>query len=272
LLPSGNDTAAIFSGAWGYTVVLLRNNMTRIEKEELIALTACPVDWENETGLADCDFGPLEYNWYYMLRQRAINEYEIIYNNIDEILLNENDEELGNLVKNAALRRPAAMKDYSYQAGRLSGLKFMTASERGKHFLPGARRPAVVRATATGPSLFFKDYGASDLREAFWLWFLMFFDFCGSFMEYRELLSPECSPPKHPRHQVWQNFLQEHQVRICFDTVASIGASAGEETHYVCFDVHVAAKTAHAYPVTRDEAVTIMGDGNIEALRFLSGC
>jgi hypothetical protein len=138
--------------------------MTRLEKEQFIALMACPVDWENETGLVDWDFGPLEYNWEYILRQHAINESDISYNRVAETLLDENDKELGYLVKNVNLRRAVAVKDYARQAGRLSGLRFVTASERGKHFLYGADRAAVVRNTASSRSLFFKNYGASELK------------------------------------------------------------------------------------------------------------
>jgi hypothetical protein len=69
--------------------------MTRLEKEQFIALMACPVDWENETGLVDWDFGPLEYNWEYILRKHAINESDIRYNRVAKTLLDENDKELG---------------------------------------------------------------------------------------------------------------------------------------------------------------------------------
>lgn len=152
----------------------------------------CPVDWENETGLKDFDYGPVEHGWYYAFIKEAVEEEEgLICDIVDDVLIDEDDPELPELVKNAELRRPRAIEGYKRNGARLAGFQFVVASKIGKHFVGKLDRGTITRRTQQGPSLFFKDYNATDLRLAFWFWFFDFFYFCTSLYEYREILSED---------------------------------------------------------------------------------
>jgi hypothetical protein len=160
---------------------------------------------------------------------------------------------------------------YNRNGARLAGLQFVIASKLGKHFIGRLDGAAIIHQTRHGPSLFFKDYNETDLRQAFWFWFFDFFYFCTSLYEYREILSKDRSID-HPRYEFWQSFLHNHSIRICFDVNGAVGASAGQETNFICFDVHIDAKVVHAYPVSAAEAVQMMGEGNIVISPFLLAC
>jgi hypothetical protein len=223
----------------------------------------CPADWESETGLKDFDYGPVEHNWYYAFAREAVAEEEgLICDIVDDILIDDDDPELPELVKNAEFRRPRVVERYFREGGRLAGLEFITASKFGKHFIAKMGRREIIRRIDQGPSLFFKDHNENDLQQAFWLWFLDFFYFCNSLYEYREILSDD-RLIDHPRYRFWQSFLDDHSIRICFDVNGPVGASAGQETNFICFDVHMDAKRVHAYPVTGAEASKVMGEGNV---------
>jgi len=166
----------------------------------------CPVDWESETGLKDFDYGPVEHGWYYAFAKEAVAEEQgLICDIVDDVLIDEDDPELPELVKNAEFRRLRAVERYNRNGGRLAGFQFIIASKLGKHFIGNLDRGAITHRTRQGPSLFFKDYNETDLQQAFWLWFFDFFYFCNSLYEYREILSEDRSID-HPRYGFWQSF------------------------------------------------------------------
>jgi hypothetical protein len=63
-----------------------------------------------------------------------------------------------------------------------------------------------------------------------------------------------------PEATLWNKFLSKDSLRICLDTIRPIGATDGKPTSFICFDIHFGAKLVHLYPVSEDEAKSIMGD------------
>jgi hypothetical protein len=248
--------------------------MDSAAKHKLTKLLSCPVDWEQETGLGIFSYEPLEWDWHAAFAAQAVSGQElwlierlIRYGNLLE--LDEDDEELPQLMKNIELRLPYAIEAYKKRAGRLAGLTFIRPSEHGKHFVLNANRKEVILQSRGGPSLFFKNYFSDDLKVEFWLWFLGFFDFIDSDESYRITVSGEGDD--YSRARVWNDFMCEHQRRVCADVAGVIGAVDGSETSFICFDIHLDTKAVHAYPISGDEASAIM-DGEIETANFLRGC
>jgi hypothetical protein len=235
--------------------------------EKLKKMLACPVDWKQETKL-EVSFGLLEHDWFAALAEHAVSREEVP-SDLDDLDLwyeDDDEEELERIIKNFEMRLSPAKKTYFKRAGRLSGLTFLTPSEHRKHFVGGAARQDVTRRSSTGPSLFFKNLSSDELRYYFWFWFLWFFGSVPHRNDYEELMTEGTGAYQSPQGQLWHRFLKEHQIRVCVDVVVPVGACKGQETSLLCLDVHIDAKTAHGYPVSRAEAVAIMGDNPIEKI------
>jgi hypothetical protein len=80
---------------------------------------------------------------------------------------------------------------------------------------------------------------------------------------YEEMLRPGTDHNLSYYGQLWRTFLSEPQLRIAVNCIRPVGASDGEETCYICLDIHVAAKTAHSYPIGRAKADQIMGNAPV---------
>jgi hypothetical protein len=61
--------------------------------------------------------------------------------------------------------------------------------------------------------------------------------------------------------RLWRKFLSASHLRIVVDTLKPIGASSGEMTTLICYDLHIDSKTVHCYPVSGDDSRIIMDGG-----------
>lgn len=241
------------------------------ESEKLLAqlkeLMECPVDWIQ----IDEDhrwWSILQLDWYHCLAQYAVDEHDLPFDpDFFEDTWDETEaaiNELRSTLVNLELRRPQAEELYlTRRAGQLKGLQFMTASGYGKHYLAGITEAEAMRRSTNGTSYFWRDYSGARLQDAFWCWFRMYFDIVTDYSQYTEFLDPESDAYKSTQAQKWREFIEGHHLRICMNTVQSIGACDGEFTSYICYDVHIDSKTVHCYPVSEAEARQIMREDEV---------
>jgi hypothetical protein len=231
-----------------------------MSREELNALIKCPIDWISETGDREGACSILQYDWYHCFNEHAvsIDEHITEFDGFDDEELDA--EELKHLIANLKLRKDARTDSHENRAGRLSRLRFLRPSEHGKHFIPGAEK-LILQEGSRGPvSYFHTDYRSADLRTTFWSYFFMVFSPVGWLEVYEEMLSTGTDHNISYYGRLWHRFLQESQLRVALNCLRPVGASRGKETSHVCFDIHLNAKTVHAYPVDKSQAEQIMGN------------
>jgi hypothetical protein len=231
-------------------------------KDEMKRLMACPTDWETETGRHDWHASVLEFDWQRTLTRYAVRAEELEFD-ADLIDLFGDEPEPDIVIENLKLGHSQAKDAYDEQAGRLKGLVFQTPSEYGKHFVPNLDRTKTLSRTRKSHSLFFKNYSSAELKTVFWTWFFQFFDPVALLEDYEDLVTPDTNRYRSPQGRFWQKFLHSHHLRVCMEVRSLIGACEGEETPFVCFEVHIGSKTVHGYPISRTEALEMMGDGGI---------
>jgi hypothetical protein len=240
----------------------------------------CPVDWDAETLTENWEWSILHLDWLHCLREQMAEgtDVPITPDEYDDLFEdNENTYELDHLLINLRLRRPEAVELYMKRGGRLAGLIFMTPAEHGKHFRATMPKVQVAEWSKGGPSLFWVNYSSERLKSTFWLWFQMYFDsmladessnfFVYPMIVYDRVNEPDNEPNEDLYHtpvgRLWQNFLNDTNLRICMNTLQPVGACEGELTSFLCYDIHIDARTVHCYPVSEEEAHRIMEGGEV---------
>jgi hypothetical protein len=227
-------------------------------------LLRCPVDWPNATGRSRNDW--LLFDWYSSLMQVAVSvDEEAAISQIAEhgqILYGKFDQYT---IANFNLRIDEAKALFSRRSERLARLTFLAPST--KHYNPHLARKDILTRSHTGPSLFFEDYNANDIKKAFWDWFENFFDFGLQFDEVHSR-SFESHQDFPGIFRIWDRFLTEAQFRVAASAIKEIGAVAGRPSRHICFDVGVAAGVVHAYPVSEEEARGIMAPSYVCGLEL----
>jgi hypothetical protein len=180
-----------------------------------------------------------------------------------------NTSELPAIAKNLEEARPRALSMFGARIGRVYKLPFLRPSHDGKHFIPNQEKDKVLKRSRGGPSLFFKDYHAEELRYSFWSWVIACFSIVyisdetfgdNPYDNYIELMESS-SEHDNTRAALWKRICTAGQFRIAYDTRAPIGAVDGDLATHVCFDVGVS--NIHAYLVSEAEAKAIMEPDNI---------
>jgi hypothetical protein len=249
----------------------------RLELEELMR---CPVDWEGETHIENWEWSIVHLDWLHCLGECMAEgaDVPITPDDYDELFEDAKETyEIDHLLINLRLRRPEAVDLYRRRAGRLSGLNFMTPAEHGKHFRATVSKKEVAARSKNGPSLFWADYRSDLLRSTFWFWFQMFFDsvlweqsspfLIAPMIVYGRINDDENEPANHLRYtpvgKLWQRFMHDTNLRICMDALQPVGGCDGLLTSFLCYDLHIDAKTVHCYPISGEEAERIMQGGEI---------
>lgn len=230
---------------------------------ELEELMRCPVDWSTQFESEAWSWSLPFLDWYHCIVENAVDETEIPSFPHDYEYYQEDPVAMGRLLMNLKLRRRAAEEMYKKRAQRLYGLRFMTPAEHGKHFGRGLSREDVLSRSKNRPSLFWEDYSSARLKQTFWCWFETNFDIVTNFAEYEDFVDPESDEYRTPEAQLWRRFLENHSVRICIDTLLPVGASEGELTSFLCYDVNFDTKIVHCFPVRMAEARLIMGEAQV---------
>jgi len=238
---------------------------------EFINLHSCPVNWEQETK-QNSSPNILQFDWHYALLKNAVRPQDIVLDPEQDESWRE-DPELTIIVDTLKQVQEEAKELYDNRAGRLCGLHFLTPSKQGKHFVPNLSETEMLKRTRDGrPSLFFRDHNCDDLRFAFWQWFFVFFDVV-TFDEYEEIIQPGTALFGSPRGRQWDRFLRNPNGptwRICFENSQAVGASKGKLTPFLCFEIHLDNRVVHSYPITQEEASTMMGRDGVLYIHALS--
>ena len=243
---------------------------------ELQQLMQCPVNWDADTLTENWERSILHLDWLHCLAERMTegSDIPVTPEEYDDLLEDtEVTYELDHLLVNLRLRRPEAVELYMKRAGRLAGLAFMTPAEHGKHFRATVPKEEVAVRSKDGPSLFWVNYSSEQLKSTFWVWFQMYFDsaladessnfFVHPMIVYDRVNEPDEDLYDTPVGRLWQRFLSRTSLRICMNTLLPVGACDGELTSFLCYDIHIDAKTAHCYPVSEAEAQRIMEGGEV---------
>jgi hypothetical protein len=236
--------------------------------KRLRQLLACPPTWYDSSG-EDWVTTILELDWYYSLAQHAIDGDDLPFDpyEFEEYAGDEDSVEREHLKKNLEMRRPEAERTFATRAGRLIGLRFMRPSEQKKHFNASWSHHQVTAESTKGTSYLFQDFESERLERTFWEFLhLTFMEYLQAPNDYEEFVKPGGTLANIPEAALWHRFLNTESLRICLDTIRPIGATDGVPTSFLCFDIHFGAKLAHIYPVSEQEAKSIMG--SCELLRY----
>jgi hypothetical protein len=228
--------------------------------ERIKAIIRCPIAWSDVSKIEDFEPRWLLLDWYASLTKFAVSSDEAaIFSDMaefEDLLIN--DENDLDTLKNIEWRMPEATALYRAKSGRLSSLEFLKPSTQGKHFRPGLSVSQILKLSKRGPSLFFRDISQLELKIAFWTWFDGFFWTSLGLDDFIEMKSDK---DDEAQFHVWNCFMTDHQKRIAVNARTIIGASNGEATSRVCFDLHLDSRTVHAYPVSELESTDIMQGG-----------
>jgi hypothetical protein len=231
-------------------------------------LMDCPVDWSKEFPDDEAWFSSLPYlDWYYCLSLHSVDADDLPYEPYEFEELSDHPEELRRMIINLEERRPRSVELYMKRAGRLKGLRFMTPADQRKHFVGNADPEELKRRSRNGPSLFFTSYSSHHLEKTFWYWFQMYLGLPLSQIDnpphlYYDFIEGRSEESNTPEARLWRRFLSDPHLRIVIDTMDPVGASKGEMTTLICYDLHLDSKIVHCYPVAPPDAARIMEGGN----------
>jgi hypothetical protein len=244
-------------------------------KIRLEAALQCPIDWahvicQNDGEIArnppyDGNYALLQTIWYWAFASVAVHNVEVWYlQDIcqhGDIQIGISGDDNRHVLKDVLARRELAVERYDAAVGWLARLSFLQPSDQKKHFKISTKTLAdAVIGSRDGPSLFAKDHSAAQLRRLFWSWFLEYFDEIAD----TDFHPDDCDDPDTIlRFGILQRFFTDHHTRFAVDVSIEIGASDGEPTKFLCFDLERGSATAHAYPVSEEEARRIMSPGRV---------
>ncbi|MGA9543893.1 MAG: hypothetical protein WBQ85_10005 [Candidatus Sulfotelmatobacter sp.] len=239
--------------------------------KKLQELVRCPIDWVGVTRQTDAATSILVFDWYHCWRVLAATHYEDLDDFVDpeeEDLIQAfvdhlDGETMQRLIGDITSRRSNAEQHHSSRAGRLSRLTFLRPSQHGKHFKSGLDQHATIRESKGEVSYFFEDEPAATLQTMFWSWFFRYFMAIRTYDDYIAMLTEGTSEFRTDHGKIWRSVIDRNSQRSRFRVVAQclrpIGASRGEATNLLCFDVQPDANNAHAFPITLEDSRLVLG-------------
>ena len=155
------------------------------------------------------------------------------------------------MLANIELWKKACHDEFRSKLRRFTDLRHAAREDYAKHLPPPGRPrdPAWIETESAkrGNSLFYCDIPEADLLTAFLHG--IFFAFSDA-----ENLSTAAE-------SLWYKLLNEDVARIAFQCGVPIGATDGDSTEYICYELEAATPIIHGYPIAK-----------AEALRILNGC
>ncbi len=197
-------------------------------QEHLRSLAECPVDWSfiSTPGMRVV----LHDEWEDVADEFALREnasrtggYFGIYG-----VSIETETDVETLVADiASIERwiEAAREEYKTLTRPLTLMHVATQGEYHKHFPRPKDTMDVIRKRSKKDSCFFKGVTRELLTDYMWELF-----------EHR-----------------WEEIRFQDHLRVYTNAFTVIGASGGDDTEIICWDVSYPASIAHAYPITLDE-------------------
>jgi hypothetical protein len=233
-----------------------RNSIQRLQE-----LVRCPIDWFGVTHQTDAATSILVLDWYYCWRVLTATHHEDLDDFIDpeqedliEAFVADLDfEAMQRLIGDISSRRSNAEQHYFSRAGRLRRLTFLCRSQYGKHFKSGLDRESMIRESKGDVSYFFENEAPAALQTMFWSWFFRYFMVIRTYDDYVSMLTEGSPDFFADQAEIWRSVIERNTLQSRFRVVAQclrpIGASRGEATNLLCFDVHPDANSVHAFPI-----------------------
>jgi hypothetical protein len=163
------------------------------------------------------------------IRREELLEGEQFSDYFNTVLLEIEDD--GDLEKDLpAIERWIERAQATYQKAvfRFEKMRMATGREHSKHFPPANLSVDEIRKRTTRPgsaSLFYKGVTPERLQDILWL----------------------------TLGETWRQLLNVQNEKIYVDAITTVGASGGEDTSFICFDLDLSTPLAHAYPVSEQE-------------------
>jgi hypothetical protein len=225
-----------------------RNNAEREIREAL----QCPIDWGEVFRVeSPASFDPLDDLWHKLLSQHVRGD-ESLFVGPDfllSFLSDESDDELRAMLANVSLWKKSCHDEFRSKLRRFTELRHASRDDYAKHLPPRGRPrdPAWIdkESAKRGNSVFYCDIPEDDLLTAFlhgvWSAFSDADDFC-----------------LPGARALWHKLLDDDVARVAFRCSAPIGASGGQPTEYICYELEAATPIVHGYPVAEAEARRIL--------------
>lgn len=189
----------------------------------------CPVDWQlimpGRSGLEVA----LAQQWVDIVQNHQIDdessfvpdpEFEHGVNPILEMI--DDPAELRIILERIDKWIAPAKDEYRSIVSPIARMKFVSQGIYAKHY-PTSRltQEEVREASRSGTSIFYVEFPPERIANLMWATF----------------------------ESVWRHILRQHNLKFIVDTMTSCGATFGNDTHYVLFDVDCSTPQTHAYPV-----------------------
>jgi hypothetical protein len=149
-----------------------------------------------------------------------------------------------------------AREDYRQRTRRFT-IKVLTQAADQKHFTAqGKSREAIRAMSLDGDGRFYPEITPAILQLALWdLLLLRFDEYVGDVDQFvlDETLKTEASQPRRPTIPTMATCVAPDHVRHDLDARMVIGASKGQDTSIVRFDLDFSTPHAHGYPVRRSD-------------------
>jgi hypothetical protein len=236
-----------------------------VAEAEVRGALACPIDWGQVFQVEDRPyFHPLERLWERIVEAAAVDDEAEFFGPIFQ-LSELSDDELRALQFNVRTWRERANEDYLMRTRRFWSLRYAPREDYGKHLPPpGGRSPREIEALSarTGISKFYNDVPPEVMLAAFFHGLFFHFD------QDAGAIDPEEPVWDQP---LWDELMQNSECRVAFEAANLIGASDGQPTRFLCFQLNASIPILHGYPVSEQEANAIRRSYSVITIDDLRG-
>lgn len=244
-------------------------------RDEIEQLLRCPVNWDDVfPNISDVQNTWHKLDWFYCLETVSFggDDKRVVRASAedDESVYERDGIDWREVRDNLKARRSEAVILYSNRASKLSNILYLRPSYNNKHYIPGDEEKILKQSNKNNNvSLFLEDYSSDQIRNGFSQWLINYFHeyslaenayFSDPFEDYVLSNNPDEALYQHPRARLWRKILRDHSIRIAFEAAYKVGYRAGAALDHICFDLEMSSNTIHAYPVSDEEAIDIMGD------------
>jgi hypothetical protein len=249
-------------------VTKLRSTVAKSSVKEMIArignLVQCPVIWDStdrSSELVDEMVGLWEDT---CKRHQCEQEADWALEDSVNEQLYDDEQDYDVVASDLAYLEhwiPIARAEYVDATRRFWNLRVAGPDEYDKHYpharedVPAIRKRTRGRQTA---SVLYPGVSAAHLGDALWMELCILID----------RAKPDDSGGADNAYAkaagIWKKIVQDDRVRVALHSTSVVGASEGEDTQWLCFELNASSQIAHAYPISEAKALGIM-DGLILA-------
>jgi hypothetical protein len=193
----------------------------------------CPISWEDpeapedpeEHDLSECMCKDLRLYWV-QIAQKYETDGETMYYSRKQVEWSLYEPDLKVIEKNYPSWRDNAVDEYEEKTGFLRKLKFASQAEQNKHYPnPTWLESKIIHKTIRGDALFFKKFDRTELDRCLW-WSI---------------------------EQRLVEVIENRPAHLYFQHVDDVGASKGEMTKLIRFDIDYNTPIAHGHPILAKE-------------------